>query len=423
MVVMCGRNQESVQYFFDKLFERPEKITKDLLHLINNLSKANPFETSSGCQPLRYRGFAFIKQKPDSCLEFSKTIIKRVSEKPKEVCFVFTGIGSQWTSMAAEVMKYEVISESIRKSCLVLNNKGIDLMKILEEKDMNETGLHSMVSLVALQIGLTDLLKDIEVVPHHIIGHSSGEIVSSYADGCITREEALLIAYNCGKFIEEVSQLKAFNAKINKLKREDLNKFFDEYYQQIVNSHDMSTKIQTLLNELEFILKTKALKPNKWIVNQTNNNSESVVCGQYFIDNLLFPVLFSHKLQSIPKNSIIVEVSTDCLLNKEFKTFQQNYTFIPLMKTNANNSEFLLKSFGKLYSEGINLKIERLYPTVNEPVSTGTRILSPLIKWDHSKTYRLTKYPDFFNFFNSREDKSYTIDFMVSNDQKKVMNE
>ncbi|CAG2109997.1 unnamed protein product, partial [Medioppia subpectinata] len=61
--------------------------------------------------------------------------------------------------------------------------------------------------------------------------------------------------------------------------------------------------------------------------------------------------------------------------------------------------------------------VEKLYPKVSGPVSTGTRILSPFIQWDHSKSYRLTKFPDYFNFLNSREDESYTIDFMDNNDQ------
>ena len=71
-------------------------------------------------------------------------------------------------------------------------------------------------------------------------------------------------------------------------------------------------------------------------------------------------------------------------------------TYIPLMKKNENNIKFLLKSVGRLYSSGINPSIEKLYPKVELPVSRGTPTISPLIKWDHNKSYTVYQYPELF---------------------------
>ncbi len=49
------------------------------------------------------------------------------------------------------------------------------------------------------QIGLVDMLrKEYGIVPAGMLGHSAGEIPCGYADGCLTREQTILIAYHRG---------------------------------------------------------------------------------------------------------------------------------------------------------------------------------------------------------------------------------
>lgn len=50
-----------------------------------------------------------------------------------------------------------------------------------------------------MQIGLVDMLrKEYGIVPAGMLGHSAGEIPCGYADGCLTREQTILIAYHRG---------------------------------------------------------------------------------------------------------------------------------------------------------------------------------------------------------------------------------
>ena len=50
-----------------------------------------------------------------------------------------------------------------------------------------------------LQIGLVDMLKEeYGIEPAGMLGHSAGEIPCGYADGCLTREQTILIAYHRG---------------------------------------------------------------------------------------------------------------------------------------------------------------------------------------------------------------------------------
>ena len=45
------------------------------------------------------------------------------------------------------------------------------------------------------------MMRILGVEPSGIIGHSTGEVVAGYADGCMTQTQAILCAYYRGKAI------------------------------------------------------------------------------------------------------------------------------------------------------------------------------------------------------------------------------
>ena len=67
------------------------------------------------------------------------------------------------------------------------------------------------------------------------------------------------------------------------------------------------------------------------------------------------------------------------------------------MRKNDNNIRLLLESVAKIYSTGVNPSIENLYPKVSYPVSRATPTISPLVKWNHDKSYVVHQYPHYFN--------------------------
>ena len=56
-----------------------------------------------------------------------------------------------------------------------------------------------------LQIALTDVLQNLGVIADGIVGHSVGEIACGYADGCMSLEETVVLAYYRAKIIEEAN--------------------------------------------------------------------------------------------------------------------------------------------------------------------------------------------------------------------------
>lgn len=43
--------------------------------------------------------------------------------------------------------------------------------------------------------------------------------------------------------------------------------------------------------------------------------------------------------------------------------------------------------FYRIYENGVDIDIAKLYPPVEFPVSRGTPMISPLIEWDHSENH------------------------------------
>ncbi|XP_024893544.1 fatty acid synthase-like, partial [Temnothorax curvispinosus] len=58
------------------------------------------------------------------------------------------------------------------------------------------------------------------------------------------------------------------------------------------------------------------------------------------------------------------------------------------------NNEIFLESIGKLYNAGLQPQIANLYPIVEFPVSRGTPMISPLIRWDHSKDFYVFRHSE-----------------------------
>ena len=206
LVQMCGRNEKTINYFFNKLMNNTNKITRDSLSLINEISKTSPFQMNSGLKGMKFRGFAIIENSDQNTIKSTNVEIEKVSKTKKEIWFIFSGMGTQWSAMAKSLINIEIFSNSIRKSCEVLNKYEINLWKLLTEENQNITDsvLNSFITIAAIQIAFVDLLNELDIRPDGIIGHSIGEVVCAYADGCITAEETILIAYWRGKCVEDI---------------------------------------------------------------------------------------------------------------------------------------------------------------------------------------------------------------------------
>ncbi|KAJ8030119.1 Fatty acid synthase [Holothuria leucospilota] len=54
-----------------------------------------------------------------------------------------------------------------------------------------------------------------------------------------------------------------------------------------------------------------------------------------------------------------------------------------------------MSNIGQLFTLGLTLDLKKLYPPIEYPVGTGTPMLSPGIKWDHSKEWVVPSWEEF----------------------------
>ncbi|KAJ5184528.1 Acyl transferase/acyl hydrolase/lysophospholipase [Penicillium cf. griseofulvum] len=114
--------------------------------------------------------------------------------------FIFTGQGAQWAGMGKELLRFPVFRESFDDANRYLRRIGNkydikeELLRDVEQSRIDRPDLSQVVSTVT-QTSLVDLLREWNVRPNRLVGHSSGEIAAAYCVGGLSRESAWKVAY------------------------------------------------------------------------------------------------------------------------------------------------------------------------------------------------------------------------------------
>ena len=133
--------------------------------------------------------------------------IPKAPEKPSQrfqVCFTFTGQGAQWYAMGRElIFACPRFRDSLLRSGSILRDLGaswslIDELLRDESESRIDQGWIAQPACTAVQIALVDLLRDVGINPHTVLGHSSGEIAAAYTTGFLSQSSALKVAYHRG---------------------------------------------------------------------------------------------------------------------------------------------------------------------------------------------------------------------------------
>ncbi|KAF9803767.1 hypothetical protein SFRURICE_012066, partial [Spodoptera frugiperda] len=306
----------------------------------------------------------------------------------------------------------------------VLEPLGLNLVRIVTEPDNGifDNILNAFVGIGAIQIGLTDVIKAMGIVPDYIIGHSLGEMACAYHDDTFTAEELILATYSRGKVCLETDLIKGSMAAVGVGYQAIVNQCPPEIDIACHNSHESSTisgpadKMTEfvgeltkrgifakevpcaniayhsryiaqcgpeLLRRLREVIKSPKKRSSKWIstsVPQDRWDQPEAVysSAEYHTNNLLM----------IPDNAIVVEIAPHGLLQAILKRSHKECTHIPLTRRgNTNGVKFLLEAIGKLYEAGVNPRVDVLYPKIEFPVSTETPLLSHFVEWEHSETW------------------------------------
>ena len=445
LVHFCGRTLDAVDYVFDFIEKNPSKITRDFLALLSDSAKFSQNAISAG---FPFRGSMIVKQKDfneNGTINYSYSReISRIYDLAKPIWFFFSGMGSQWIGMAKSMMAIDKFAETINKCAQVLKQFKIDLLHILlsDDKAVLNSTLNPFIAITSMQIALFDVLKEMDIQPDNIVGHSFGEIACAYADGCLTLEQAMLCSYTRGQVVSSnVPNGKMAAVGLSReeaIKRcpqnvyvacdnaidsvtisglvDDMTKFIEKLkseniFVREVIGYDLKpfhTKLITpvaddMIKLLRKVIPKPKQRSSKWLstsipMNNWKDELAQYASAEYLVNNLVSPVLLTPTLSQAPSDAIVIEIAPHSLFASLIKRTLKDVNYIGLMKRNNNehNLEMLINSLGKLYQVGFNPSIEKLYPKVEWPVARGTQSISSLIKWDHSESYLVKKYPQYY---------------------------
>lgn len=385
LVCWSGRTEESCNVIFDDVCKRP--LDAEFVGLLHNCQ-------SQSIQANMYRGYGVFNQQGKG----NAVCIGREVERSKGVraplVWVYSGMGSQWTQMGSSLMALPIFRKSIEESHCILEKKGLNLIEIITSDNKNtfDNILHSFVGIAAIQIGLTNILREMNIEPDYIIGHSVGELGCAYADGCFTAEEMILSAYSRGMASLETKVVFGSMAAIGlgyeqilpllpkgievachngpnsstiSGPAELVAKFVKELTDKKIFAREVpcsnipyhSSYIAAmgpkLLSRLEEVIKTPKQRSAKWlstsVPKQDWEKPESQYCSaKYQTNNLLSSVLFEETMRYLPENVVTVEIAPHGLLQAILKKAMPSSYHISLtQRNNSNNINVLLAGLGK----------------------------------------------------------------------------
>ncbi|CAB3255958.1 unnamed protein product [Arctia plantaginis] len=426
LVLASGRQETCVQKIIDMVKSHP--IDPEEIGLLHKVFE-HEIRSHTG------RGYMLLDtdvQQNTVCLSESLEYYPGIK---RPLWFVFSGMGSQWPTMGADLMRIPSFAASIYKCHKVLEPKGVDLIKIMTDPDKSifENDIsNAFVGISAMQLAFTDLMKKMGIVPDSIIGHSLGEIGCAYHDDTFTAEEMILATYCRSQAIKENLQIEGLMVAVGLGYKQMLDICPPEIDIACHNSSESTTlsgpadimrKFMKDLNDrgifarevpsggiayhsryiahcgseflrrLNKIIKNPKKRSSKWIstsVPQERWNEPAAMysSAEYHSNNMLNPVLFEEMTNLIPDNAVVVEIAPHGLLQAILKRSHKNCTHIPLTKRGSPNGvQFFLEAIGKIYEAGINPKVDVLYPKIEFPVSTETTLLSHYIEWEHSEPW------------------------------------
>nr|XP_022920511.1 fatty acid synthase-like [Onthophagus taurus] len=261
--------------------------------------------------------------------------IKRVIKEnliKKKLRIVFNNIDKNWYQLGAKLMEIPPFSGSIQQIHEIINKEiQLNITEILTDQKIRIL-TQSFLGFIAVQLSLADLIKNLNLDFNEIVGVGFGEFSAAYLDGVLTLKEAIL----------------------------------GTYYTLTGNR-----------DKIKEIFANKVLTPKKW-VNKQKDSKKFIQPLDYFMEIVSNPIHF----EDGSKNYINLVIG-------EAKNEKSDLVFI---RNKSNPIYELLNSLGELSLWGFPSQLDYIYPKISFPVSRGTPMISPLIKWDHSENYTVHFY-------------------------------
>lgn len=249
LIIMFGRNEQALNYFFDRLLDTESRETRNCLSE-DFLTLVDTINSSKIDRLMNYRGYLVVDRRSGK-KELKREIQKCELKAPKptktttnddrdqqqqqnetklisssnydsgrqehyQECIqrscnlILPGIGCQWPAMADGLREYKSFWSTIERLSVIMEpfEFEFNLIAILTDENQYEAVSQSMaqtfVAIIAYEVALINIIRDQIQLNNvkNIIGHSLGEISCAYAVGLLSEREAIILAYRMGKVLD-----------------------------------------------------------------------------------------------------------------------------------------------------------------------------------------------------------------------------
>ncbi|KJF61407.1 polyketide synthase [Coccidioides immitis RS] len=351
---------------------------------------------------LPYRAFAIVN---NGVIESVSQPINSKSAGPPSIVMVFTGQGAQWPQMGQELLRSdEVFKSSIRSLDQQLQTIAGKKPHYSIEEELKKAGKQSRLSsaefsqplCTAIQIALVDTLKAAGIVPHAVVGHSSGEIAAAYAAGALTAKEAITVAHHRGA-VAVKQERPGTMAAIGMGWREIENYLVPN----VTIACDNSPKSVTISADIDAV---------KSVVAAIKKEQPQILARLLQVDKAYHSYHMEEigdhyqsliEQHDIGNNAVFLEVGPRGALagplRQIFAEASSPTPYVSAMTRNKDCTVSFLAAIGALYSLNVHVNLEARFPT-------GTCLSGvPRYPWNHkgsywyesrlSKEWRNRKYP------------------------------
>ncbi|CAG9769092.1 unnamed protein product [Ceutorhynchus assimilis] len=345
LVCVSGRNPDAINSLLDDTCAN-NTIDVEHIRLLQEIFRKN-------IKGHVYRGYTIVSKAG----EITRSLATyKYSTANLIICFGI--IDEQTRQKFKEFLGLPIAATALQKIQDALNPKKINIHNSLSSNSILDKILGNFV----IQIIFADLLKACHIKPNKTFGVSKGlslgALVCAYFDGALTLQEAT----ECAFIVADIAQSLGFKGQSDTIDLSEVLKSNEKA------ANDLQQKI------------TKVLKTT------VRNNGLVDVSAANLINGLNVNLLKNVK-NMLENKAALLEIGNGTITevlkgNNETKSF---------IKCNGGISD-VLAAIGSLYELGLNPQIQNIFPRIEFPVSRGTPMISPKIKWNHTRNWWVTSY-------------------------------
>jgi 8-amino-7-oxononanoate synthase len=347
---------------------------------------------------------AFVTNQEMAGLRFST-----VSNQTKQICWLFTGQGSQYVGMGEQLYHTQFIFKQTIDRCAAILESYLDqpLLEIIfslsdtscsdHQAAINRT-VYTQPAIFAVEYALAQLWHFWGIKPDYVAGHSIGEYVAACIAGVFSLEDGLKLVANRGRLMEELpasgGMLAIFS---NQAEIAELIASYDQEVNIAAVNHQQNTVIAGNINTLAVIKNKLAnleisstllevshafhsplMKPiledfSKVAESVTYHlpriplvsnvtaqlADESITSPDYWVEHIIQPVNFADGFEFLlqQKIDIFLEIGAKPILCSIGATISAtaNYApiFLPSLSNKQPDEQVIFNSLTQLYHQGI----------------------------------------------------------------------